>query len=52
MTGMRARLLPWSNASAAGHFRDPDGHVWEIAWDPGFTLVPDGSIILPDFGAA
>jgi uncharacterized glyoxalase superfamily protein PhnB len=36
----------------AGHFRDPDGHVWEIAWNPGFTLAPDGSIILPDFGAA
>jgi uncharacterized protein len=36
----------------AGHFRDPDGHVWEIAWNPGFTLATDGSIILPDFGAA
>ena len=36
----------------AGHFRDPDGHVWEIAWNPGFTLGPDGSITLPDFGAA
>jgi catechol 2,3-dioxygenase-like lactoylglutathione lyase family enzyme len=36
----------------AGHFRDPDGHVWEIAWNPGFTLAPGGSIILPDFGAA
>jgi predicted lactoylglutathione lyase len=36
----------------AGHFRDPDGHVWEIAWNPGFTLNPDGSLTLPDFGAA
>jgi catechol 2,3-dioxygenase-like lactoylglutathione lyase family enzyme len=34
----------------AGCFRDPDGHVWEIAWNPGFTLGPDGSLILPDFG--
>jgi len=34
----------------AGHFRDPDGHVWEIAWNPGFTLGPDGSLTLPDFG--
>jgi predicted lactoylglutathione lyase len=36
----------------AGHFRDPDGHVWEIAWNPGFALNPDGSLTLPDFGAA
>ena len=34
----------------AGCFRDPDGHVWEIAWNPGFTLAPDGSLELPDFG--
>jgi len=32
------------------YFRDPDGHVWEIAWNPGFTLGPDGSLVLPDFG--
>ncbi|MGH7561736.1 MAG: VOC family protein [Gemmatimonadales bacterium] len=24
----------------AGYFRDPDGHVWEIAWNPKLT-VPD-----------
>jgi len=36
----------------AGHFRDPDGHVWEIAWNPGFTLNPDGSLTLPDFSAS
>ncbi|MGD2052020.1 MAG: VOC family protein [Acidimicrobiia bacterium] len=34
----------------AGVFRDPDGHVWEIAHNPGFTLRPDGSLVLPDFG--
>ena len=34
----------------AGVFRDPDGHVWEIAHNPGFTLADDGSLILPDFG--
>jgi predicted lactoylglutathione lyase len=28
---------------AAG-FRDPDGHVWEIANNPGFPLLPDGSV--------
>jgi catechol 2,3-dioxygenase-like lactoylglutathione lyase family enzyme len=35
----------------AGFFRDPDGHVWEIAWNPGFELGPDGSLTLPDFGS-
>lgn len=34
----------------AGCFTDPDGHVWEIAHNPGFTLAEDGSLILPDFG--
>ncbi|GLY21811.1 VOC family protein [Micromonospora sp. NBRC 101691] len=34
----------------AGCFADPDGHVWEIAHNPGFTLAPDGSLTLPDFG--
>ena len=31
-----------------GHFADPDGFVWEIAWNPGFTLAADGSLGLPD----
>jgi len=31
----------------AGAFRDPDGHVWEIAHNPGFGLNADGSITLP-----
>src|SRR4051794_30175814 len=31
----------------AGGFRDPDGHVWEIAHNPGFGLRDDGSVILP-----
>jgi len=36
----------------AGIFRDPDGHVWEIAHNPGFTLSgEDGSLTLPDFSA-
>jgi predicted lactoylglutathione lyase len=30
----------------AGVFRDPDGHAWEVAHNPGFALAPDGSIIL------
>jgi uncharacterized glyoxalase superfamily protein PhnB len=35
----------------AGCFRDPDGHVWEIAWNQGFPLAADGSITVPDFDA-
>ena len=34
----------------AGYFTDPDGHTWEIAHNPGFSLADDGSLILPDFG--
>jgi predicted lactoylglutathione lyase len=34
----------------AGYFADPDGHLWEIAHNPGFTLLDDGSLLLPDFG--
>jgi hypothetical protein len=33
----------------AGHFSDPDGHLWEIAHNPGFHLEADGSLVLPDF---
>jgi uncharacterized protein len=36
----------------AGYFVDPDGHAWEIAYNPGFSLAADGSLTLPDFGAA
>ena len=31
----------------AGVFCDPDGHPWEIAWNPGFPLAPDGSMTVP-----
>ncbi len=27
---------------------DPDGHVWEIAWNPGFPIAEDGAVTLPD----
>jgi uncharacterized protein len=32
----------------AGVFRDPDGHAWEVAHNPGFGLEPDGSVVLRD----
>ncbi len=34
----------------AGCFADPDGHIWEIAYNPGFALAEDGTLQLPDFG--
>jgi predicted lactoylglutathione lyase len=34
----------------AGCFRDLDGHVWEVAWNAGFPLADDGSIVIPDLG--
>jgi uncharacterized protein len=34
----------------AGYFTDPDGHAWEIAYNPGFPLSADGSVTIPDFG--
>jgi catechol 2,3-dioxygenase-like lactoylglutathione lyase family enzyme len=34
----------------AGYFADLDGHLWEVAHNPGFTLTEDGSLVLPDFG--
>ncbi len=36
-------------AGYAGYFADLDGHLWEIAHNPGFTLADDGSLVLPDF---
>ncbi len=32
----------------SGVFLDPDGHPWEIAHNPHWTLASDGSITLPD----
>ena len=31
----------------SGYFADPDGHPWEVAWNPGFTLDADGALRLP-----
>ena len=30
-----------------GYFADPDGHLWEVAWNPGFSIGADGGITLP-----
>jgi uncharacterized protein len=31
----------------SGIFLDPDGHPWEVAHNPHWTLAEDGSVILP-----
>ena len=28
----------------SGYFQDPDGHLWEIAWNPGFKLDAAGNV--------
>ena len=36
----------WGGRS--GYFADSDGHLWEVAWAPGFPFAADGSLMLPD----
>lgn len=31
----------------SGYFADPDGFLWEVAWNPGFALDQDGAVTLP-----
>ncbi len=31
----------------SGVFVDPDGHPWEVAHNPGWSLAEDGSVTLP-----
>ena len=31
----------------SGYYADPDGHVWEVAFNPFWELNPDGSLTLP-----
>ena len=30
-----------------GYFADPDGHAWEICYNPSFPITPDGRIEIP-----
>lgn len=32
----------------SGYFADPDGHLWEVAWNPFFEIAADGALKLPD----
>ena len=49
--GAGATLLKPATASDwggySGYFADPDGHLWEIAHNPGWPLGPDGLPQLP-----
>jgi uncharacterized protein len=36
----------------AGWFQDPDGHLWEVAHNPGFPLDADGALTVPPLGDA
>lgn len=31
----------------SGYFFDPDGHLWEVAFNPDFPLSDDGRLLLP-----
>ena len=32
----------------SGYFSDPDGFLWEVAWNPSLPIGEDGSIHVPD----
>jgi catechol 2,3-dioxygenase-like lactoylglutathione lyase family enzyme len=39
-----AALMHWGGTTGA--FADPDGYVWEVAHNPGWTVDPDGTVRL------
>ena len=41
-----AQDADWGGRS--GYFMDPDGHLWEVAWNPFFPLEEDGRVRLPE----
>jgi predicted lactoylglutathione lyase len=41
-----AQEAVWGGYS--GYFSDPDGFLWEVAWNPFFPIAEDGSIRIPD----
>jgi predicted lactoylglutathione lyase len=32
----------------SGYFSDPDGFLWEVAWNPFFKVADDGIILVPE----
>ncbi len=41
-----AKEASWGGYS--GYFRDLDGHLWEVAWNPSFPLDENGFVKLPE----
>lgn len=41
----RPEMVFWGGYS--GYYADPDGHVWELAMNPFWSLAADGSLTLP-----
>lgn len=39
-----AREVFWGGYS--GYFADPDGHTWEVAWNPGWSIDETGLVSL------
>jgi predicted lactoylglutathione lyase len=37
-------IAEWGGTSGA--FSDPDGYVWEVAHNPGWTIAADGSVLI------
>ena len=37
-----AAIAVWGGTTGA--FADPDGYVWEVAHNPGWSLDPDGTV--------
>jgi uncharacterized glyoxalase superfamily protein PhnB len=37
-------IAEWGGTSGA--FADPDGYVWEVAHNPGWTMHDDGSVAI------
>jgi predicted lactoylglutathione lyase len=44
---VRAAARPAEYEGYAGYVADPDGHLWEVAWNPGFPIGTDGRPTLP-----
>jgi catechol 2,3-dioxygenase-like lactoylglutathione lyase family enzyme len=41
-----AQTVFWGGYTA--YFADPDGHLWEVAYNPQFPFSTDGRLLLPD----
>lgn len=42
----KAEDVFWGGYS--GYFADPDGQLWEVAWNPHWPLLNDGTLQVPD----